>query len=65
LNCLFIDAVSIEITVMIGRLMDVEELVERQLAGKSEVLEGNPPQCHSLHHRSHMTRPGTKHRPIQ
>jgi hypothetical protein len=35
--------------------MDVEELVERQLARKTEVLERNLPQFHSIHHKFHMT----------
>jgi hypothetical protein len=36
----------------------IEQLVERILAGETEVLGENLPQRHSVHHRSHMTWPG-------
>jgi hypothetical protein len=36
----------------------VEQLVECRLAGETEVLGENLPQRHSVHHTSHMTRPG-------
>jgi hypothetical protein len=36
----------------------VEKLVERKLAGETEVLEKNLSQRYSVHHKSHMTRPG-------
>jgi hypothetical protein len=36
----------------------VEQLVERRLAGETEVLGGNLPQRHFVHLKSHMTRPG-------
>jgi hypothetical protein len=44
LSWLFNDAVSI--VSMIGLLMNVEQLVERELAKETEVLGENPPQCH-------------------
>jgi hypothetical protein len=34
--------------------MEVEQLVELELVGKSEVLGQIPPKCHFVHHKSHM-----------
>jgi hypothetical protein len=39
--------------------MNVKQLVEREFAD-AQVLGGNLPQCHFLHHKSHMTRLGTE-----
>jgi hypothetical protein len=33
--------------------MMMEKLVEL-LAGETEVLRENPPQCHFVHHKAHM-----------
>jgi hypothetical protein len=36
-------------------MMDMEQSVERELAGETEVLGENLPQCYFVHHESHMT----------
>jgi hypothetical protein len=41
----------------------VEQLVECELAGETEVLGENLPQRHFVHHKFHMTRPGLEPRP--
>jgi hypothetical protein len=38
----------------------VEQLVEQQLTEETEVLKENPPQCHFVHHKSHMAWPWTE-----
>jgi hypothetical protein len=35
--------------------MNVEQSVESELAGVTEVLGENLRQCHFIHHKSHMT----------
>jgi hypothetical protein len=39
-------------------MMIVEQSVECELAGKTEVLGENLPQCHFVGQKSHMTWPG-------
>jgi hypothetical protein len=40
---------------MTGWLMNMEELVELELAGETEVLGENLPQCHFVPYKSQMT----------
>jgi hypothetical protein len=37
------------------QMMNVEQSMEWELAGETEVLGGNLPQRHFVHHKSHMT----------
>jgi hypothetical protein len=46
-------------------MVGVEQLVEWKLAGETEVLGENLPQCHLAHHKSHMTWPGIESGPPQ
>jgi hypothetical protein len=39
-------------------MMSVEQSVEWELAGETEVLGENLSQYHFVHHKSHMTWPG-------
>jgi hypothetical protein len=44
-------------------MMNVEQSVEWELAGETEVLGGNLTQRHFVHHKSHMTWPGLEPEP--
>jgi hypothetical protein len=39
-------------------MVTVEQLVEWKLAGETEVLGENLPQCHFVHHKFYVTWPG-------
>jgi hypothetical protein len=51
------DALSVRdyIASMIGWILNIGQLVELELAEETEVLGEILPQCHSAHHKSHMT----------
>jgi hypothetical protein len=39
-------------------IMMMQNLVERRLAGETEVVGKNLPHSHFVHHKSHLIRPG-------
>jgi hypothetical protein len=41
--------------IMMMMMMIVDQSVEYELVEKTEVLGENLPQCHFVHHKSHMT----------
>jgi hypothetical protein len=46
-------------------IMNVAQLMERELARATEVLQENQPHCLSVHHKSHMIWPGIESGPLR
>jgi hypothetical protein len=43
---------------VIELLTNMDEMVDRELAEETKELRENMPQCHFVHHKSHITSPG-------
>jgi hypothetical protein len=54
-----------QLQMMMTVVVNVEQSVEWELAGETEVLEENLPQCNFVQHKSHMTWPRVEPEPPQ
>jgi hypothetical protein len=55
--------VVVMMMMMMMMMISVEQLLDWVLSEETEILEKNLPQCHFVHHKSHMTWPGVERGP--